>query len=126
MTFPPKPHKYKKKMNKKAKRKARRCAFAYKATEKQVYVISQPAFDEPKTGRLAGILNEMGLADQKVLFLIGEFEKNLYLSGRNIPYLVTKAAVNASTYEIVDCDVLLLTEKGLEALTASLAEEPVS
>lgn len=126
VTFPPKPHKYKKKMNKKAKRAARRSAFAYKASEKQVVVISQPEFDEPKTKRLAGILSEMGLADRKVLLLTGDFEKNLYLSGRNLPYLVMKTAVNASTYDIVDCDTLLLTEKGLEALTASLAEETAS
>jgi len=126
VTFPPKPQKYKKQMNKKAKRQARRSAFAYKASEKQVYVMSQPSFEEPKTGRLADILGEMGLAGKKVLFLTGEYEENLYLSGRNIPYLVMKNAVNASTYDIVDCDALLFTEKGLEALTASLAAETVS
>ncbi len=120
VTFPPKPHKYKKQMNVKAKRLARRSAFSYKAIEKQVYVIEDLEFEEPKTKRLAGLLKDMELADQKILLLTGEYDRSLYLSGNNLPYLSMKKAQDASTYDILDCTALVLTKSGLAALSESL------
>ncbi len=121
--FPPKPHKYKMRMNKKAKRGARRSAFSYRASDNQVFVIAEPEFEEPKTKRMAAILSDMGLGEKKVLFLTGKHDKNLYLSGRNIPTLNIKKAVDASTYDVLDCEAVVITEAGLEQLTGSLATE---
>lgn len=124
--FPPKPHKYKRRMNKKAKRGARRSAFSYRASDNQVFVIAEPEFEEPRTKQMAAILTDMGLGEKKVLFLTGNYDKNLYLSGRNIPTLNIKKAVDASTYDVLDCEAVVITESGLEQLTGSLNIETES
>jgi len=113
-------------MNKKAKRGARRSAFSYRASDNQVFVIAAPEFEDPKTKQMAAILTDMGLGEEKVLLLTGEYDKNLYLSGRNIPTLHIKKAVDASTYDILDCEAVVITESGLEQLTGSLNSETES
>lgn len=120
VTFPPKPHKYTKSINKKAKRGARRSAFSYRAGEGQVYVMQDPEFAEPKTKRFATLLSDMGLQDKKVLFLTGGFEENLYLSARNLSNVAIVNAEVASTYDILDCEAVIITEAGLANLTQSL------
>jgi len=123
VTFPPKPQDYKMRMNKKAKRGARRSAFSARAGDKQVFVIQDLEFGEPKTRQMAGIITEMELQDSKVLLLTGGVDKNLALSGRNIQKLKIKRAIDASTYDILNSEVVVITESGLEALTESLATE---
>lgn len=123
VTFAPKPHDYKKSMNKKAKRRARRSAFSYRAKEGQVYVIKDVEFAEPKTKRLATLLTDMELVEKKVLFLTGGFEGNLYLSARNLGNIAMMEAEYASTYDILDCEAVVITEAGLAKLTQSLGNE---
>jgi len=119
-TFPPKPHKYTKAMNKKAKRGARRSAFSFRASQGQVVVMQDPEFSQPKTKQFATLLLEMGLEDKKVLFLTGGFDENLYLSARNIPNIEIVQAETASTYDIIDCDLIVFTESGIANMTQLL------
>ncbi len=123
VTFPPKPHGYKKSMNKKAKRGARRSAFSYRAKEGQIFVIQDLEYTEPKTQRLATLLSDMDLDNKKVLFLTGGFDENLYLSARNLGNIAMLEAEFASTYDILDCEAIVFTEAGLANLTQSLSIE---
>ncbi len=123
VTFPPKPQNYKMRMNKKAKRGARRSAFSSRAVDKKVFVIQDLEFGEPKTKQMASIIAEMELQESKVLLLIGDVDKSLFLSGRNIQKLIIKRAIDASTYDILNSEAVVITESGLDALTESLATE---
>lgn len=124
VTFPPKPHKHHKKMNRKAKRSARRSAFTYRASEGSIFVISDMQVEEPNTKRIAALLDNMGLADKKTLILHEDVEENLYLSTRNLQYVTgVKKAAHASVYDVLDCEALVITQSGLEQLIESLGEE---
>jgi len=124
VTFPPHPHKHKKKMNRKAKRSARRSAFSYKASENQVYVIADIELDAPKTKRVASLLEELGLQEKKTLILTEEISDALYLSTRNLQYVTqVKKPVEASVYDLLECEAVVITRDGLKALAESLGDE---
>ena len=59
--------------------------------------------------------------DGKVLFLSSDIDENLFLSLRNIPNLALLKAINASTYDLIDSDFILIDKKGLESLNEGLA-----
>ncbi|MCF7803244.1 MAG: 50S ribosomal protein L4 [Candidatus Marinimicrobia bacterium] len=123
IAFAPKHHKYKKRMNRKAKRAARTSVLAYRAQEEKVFVIEDLKFEQPKTSRVATLLQDIGLSDEKVVILVGEIDENLYLSSRNLQNVDVVEAASASTYDMMDSDILLFTQSGLEQLVANLGQE---
>ncbi|MBS1271890.1 MAG: 50S ribosomal protein L4 [Candidatus Marinimicrobia bacterium] len=123
IAFAPKPHKYKKRMNRKAKQSARRSALTYRAKEGEVYAIEDLQFEAPNTSRVATLLQDLGLADKKIVILTGEMEPNFYLSARNLHRVNVAEAANASTYDILDSEAVLITKSGLENLTQNLGAE---
>ncbi len=123
VTFPPQPQEYKKRMNKKAKQNARRSAFAYRAKEGNVLVIEDIQVAEPSTKRIATLIKDLELTEKKVILLTGEHDESLYLSVRNLQSVALKNASSASTYDILNAQVLVITQSGLDALTASLGTE---
>jgi len=120
IAFAPKPHKYKKRMNRKAKQAARRSALSYRARDGQIFLIEDLKFEAPKTSRVATLLQDLGLSDKKVVILTGELDTNFYLSARNLHRVNVVEAVNASTYDILDSEAVLITSSGLEGLTQNL------
>ena len=123
IAFPPQPHEYKQRMNKKAKQNARKSAFAYRAKENGVKVIEDIELTEPNTKRIATLIKDMELDNKKVLLLTSDHSESLYLSVRNLQNVALKNAASASTYDILDAEVLLLTQSGLESLASSLGTE---
>ena len=59
--------------------------------------------------------------DGKILFLSSDIDENLFLSLRNIPNVALLKAISASTYDLLDCDFILIDKKGLELLNEGLA-----
>ena len=59
--------------------------------------------------------------DGKVIFLSSDIDENLFLSLRNIPNIALLKAINASTYDLIDSDFILIDRKGLESLNEGLA-----
>lgn len=120
--FGPKPKNYSVKLTRKTKQKARRSALTDKAEKEAIRVIEDFEMDEPKTREIASLLKLHELEDRKVLLLTGAHAPNIYKSGRNIPGVTVKEAQEASTYEILDADVLLVQESGLEKITGQLTQ----
>jgi large subunit ribosomal protein L4 len=108
--FGPKPHTYEIKLNRKVKDLAKISALTYKAKDNAIVVVEDITIDTPKTKQFLSIMDTLKVADKKALFVVPEYNETLYLSSRNIPNADTVLLSDVNTYEIVNADVLVLTE----------------
>jgi len=108
--FGPKPHSYDFKLNRKVKDLAKISALSYKAKENAIYVVEEITLDTPKTKTLVEIMTSLNLADKKTLIVLPEYNDNLHLSTRNIPNIGSTLLADINTYEIMNADVLVITE----------------
>ena len=108
--FGPKPHSYDFKLNRKVKDLAKISALSYKAKEGAIYVIEEVIMDVPKTKELVAAMQALNLSDKKTLIVLPEYNDNLYLSTRNVPNVASTLLADINTYEIMNADVLVLTE----------------
>ncbi len=118
--FGPKPRNYRQKINKKAAILARKSALSYKAKAEQIVVVEDFNFDAPKTKELVKILEALNIYGKKTLLLTPELNVNIYKSGRNIDKLNILESYKASTYELLNNQVLLLQKGAIEPLVKSL------
>lgn len=118
--FGPKPRNYTVNLTKKAKRLARKSALTLKAKDKAIKVVEDFSMDAPKTKDFIAILAALELDSRKVLILLGESDRNIYLSSRNIPNVTVVRSQEANTYDILNAESLLLTDSAVSALQASI------
>jgi large subunit ribosomal protein L4 len=108
--FGPKPHAYDIKLNRKVKDLAKISALSHKAKENAIVVVEDVTIDAPKTKQFAGILKSLNVSDKKALFVLPEYNDNVYLSVRNIPNVQGTLLSDVNTYDIVNANVLVFTE----------------
>ena len=108
--FGPKPHSYDFKLNRKVKDLAKISALSYKAKANSIVVVEDIEFKAPKTSEMVTVLDGLKLTGKKALFVIPEYNENLHLSLRNIPKLKGTLLADVNTYDIVNAEVLVLTE----------------
>jgi len=108
--FGPKPHKYDIKLNRKVKDLAKMSALAHKAKENAIVVVEDVTLDAPKTKTFAGILNSLKVGEKKSIFVLPEYNENVYVSSRNIPSVLTTLLSDVNTYDLVNSEVVVLTE----------------
>ncbi|TXI34511.1 MAG: 50S ribosomal protein L4 [Niabella sp.] len=108
--FGPKPRDYSFKLNKKVKDLAKISALSYKAKENAIVVVEDVNLDAPKTKSFAGILNALNVGDKKLMFVSPELNTNVELSLRNIPTVLSVSLSDVNTYDIVNSEVLVITE----------------
>lgn len=118
--FGPKPRDYGFKLNKKVKSLARKSALSYKAQENAVIVVEDFNFDAPKTKDFVNFTKNIKVDDKKVLVVLPEVNKNVYLSARNLQRTEIMTACNVNSYKVLNAQVLVLTEKSLSAINDSL------
>ena len=118
--FGPKPRNYREKLNKKVKDLARKSALTYKAKSEQILVVEDFNFELPKSKELYSILNALNVVGKKTLILTSGADDNVYKSGRNIEKINVLEANKASTYEILNSQVLLLQKSAVEKLVSTL------
>ena len=116
--FGPVPRDYSFKLNKKAKQLARKSALTYKAKENAIVVVENvaAAFEAPKTKDFVALTKNLQVADKKVLFVLPEANKNVYLSARNLPKVRVSIASNINTYELLDAKSLVLSEDSVSVI----------
>jgi large subunit ribosomal protein L4 len=121
--FGPKPHKYEIKLNRKVKDLAKISALSTKAKENSIIVLEDLNLDAPKTKQFAGILTNLNVnvAGRKTLFVLPEYNDNVYLSLRNIPTVDSVMLSDINTYDIMNSNYIVLTESAAKIFT----EEPV-
>jgi large subunit ribosomal protein L4 len=108
--FGPKPHRYDIKLNRKVKDLAKISALSHKAKENSIVVVEDINFDAPKTKTFVDMLESVKAGNKKVLFVIPEYNDNVYLSFRNVPVVNGILLSDMNTYDIVNADVVLFTE----------------
>ncbi len=116
--FGPKPRNYSFKLNKKVKELARNSAYADKYSSGSLIVVEDFQMDKPNTKEFASILSRLNVAG-KSLLLTSEHNANVYLSSRNLPKSQVFTVQNANTYDIINADVLVISEKSLGQLKAA-------
>lgn len=118
--FGPKPRDYRFKLNKKVKNLARRSALSYKAQEQAILVVEDFNFEAPKTKDFVNIAKNLKVDAKKLLLLLPEANKNVFLSARNLQKAHVMVAKDVNTYKILDADVLIVTENSLKAVEGIL------
>jgi len=114
--FGPRPKDYSQKVNKKVKRLARKSALSIKAKDKSIIVLEDFQLSEPKTSSYINVLKALNLDGKKSLLVLGEKNKNVYLSSRNLKnsQVVTNSELN--TYKISNAVNLVLSESAIADL----------
>jgi large subunit ribosomal protein L4 len=120
--FGPKPHSYDFKLNKKVKDLAKVSALSHKTKNNALVVIEDFKLDTPKTKQVTDALKSLKIYDKKTLFVVDEFNDNLFLSLRNISKVESRVLADLNTYDIVNADVLVLTENSAKIFTEEEAE----
>jgi len=120
--FGPRPRSYSFKLNKTVKRLARKSAFSIKAKESNLVVVEDFNFDTPNTKNFINVLKALGLENKKSLFVLGESNKNVYLSSRNLKASSVVTNSELSTYEILNANNLVLLEGSLEGIEENLSK----
>jgi large subunit ribosomal protein L4 len=121
--FGPKPRTYDQKLNRKVKDLAKIGALSYKAKESAIVVLEDMNLDTPKTKTFYGVMESLGVAAKKALFVYPETNENFYLSLRNIPNAAGIELADINTYDIVNADVIVLTESAAKIFTETEAAE---
>jgi large subunit ribosomal protein L4 len=120
--FGPKPRDYDFKLNRKVKDLAKISALAYKAQEKAIVVVEDINLATPKTKQFVEIMASLKVDDKKTLVILPEYNDNLQLSVRNIPNAASTLIADINTYDIVNAEVLVLTESAAKLFSEEAVE----
>ena len=126
VVFGPHPRDYRLAIPKKVRQLARKSAFNARAGEGALLVVDELAYASPKTKPLAELLEKLGAAGRKVLVLTagGAHAHNVYLSGRNLPRVRVERFADATAYDVLWADVVVVEQPALEGPGASAAATP--
>jgi large subunit ribosomal protein L4 len=108
--FGPKPHSYDFKLNRKVKDLAKISALSHKAKDNAIIVVEEITMAAPKTKQLVDVMGNLKVSDKKALIVLPEYNDNLYLSTRNVPNVASTLLADINTYDIMNADVLVITE----------------
>ena len=120
--FGPKPRDYRFKLNKKVKTLARKSALSYKAQENGIIVVEDFSFEAPKTKEFLNVVKNLKAEGKKVLLVLPEVNKNVYLSARNIQKAEVMIASNINAYKVLNADVMIVSEKSVQAIDEILTK----
>lgn len=120
--FGPRPRSYSFKLNKNLKRLARKSAFSIKAKESNIIVLEDFSFETPNTKNFINVLKALELENKKSLFVLGDTNKNVYLSSRNLKASNVVSSLELSTYAILNANNLVLLESSLEIIEENLSK----
>jgi large subunit ribosomal protein L4 len=120
--FGPKPHAYDIKLNRRSKDLAKISALSQKAKDQAIYVVEDLNLEEPKTKTFIDMLGSFEVDRKKTLFVIPEYNDNVYLSFRNVPYVNGVLLSDVNTYDIVNADVVVLSESAAKIFSEEEVE----
>ena len=119
--FGPRPRNYSFKLNKKQKQLARRSALSQKAQDNAIVIVENFSFDAPKTKNYIDFLTNLGIENNKSLIVLGDTNKNVYLSSRNFKGSNVVTVSELNTYKIMNSQSLVLLEGSLEEIESNLS-----
>ena len=114
--FGPKPRDYGFKLNKKVKQLARKSALSYKASENKIFIVEDFDLQTPKTKEIVDFKNNLKINDKKLLLVLSNENKNIYLSARNLKRSKVLTVSQLNTYDVLNSETLVLTESSIERI----------
>ena len=120
--FGPKPRDYSFKLNKKLKVLARKSALSYKAQNNSIIVVEDFSFEVPKTKEFINVVNNLKVTGKKLLMVLPEANKNVYLSARNLERTNMAIASALNTYTVLNAETIVVTENALKAIEETLVK----
>jgi len=111
--FGPQPRDYRLDIPRKVKQLARKSALNARAAEGNLFVVERFEQQSPKTRELLGLLEKLGVAERKVLVLTHGVSEALYLSARNLPRVDVLPFSDASAYDVIWAEVIVIEEPAL-------------
>lgn len=120
--FGPRPRSYSFKLNKNLKRLARKSALSMKANDNSIMVVEDFSFDTPKTKNFIDVLKALGLEGKKSVIVLGDSNKNVYLSSRNLKTSEVVSSSELSTYKILNANNIVFLEGSLEGIESNLSK----
>ncbi|MBU1099971.1 MAG: 50S ribosomal protein L4 [Bacteroidetes bacterium] len=118
--FGPRPRNYREKLNRKVISLARKSALTYKAKAEQIMIVEDFNYENAKTKEFANTLAALKISGKRTLLLTEGNKEKVYLSGRNIPKVNIVEANKASTYELVNNQILVLEKSAIKQLESTL------
>lgn len=118
--FGPRPRDYRFKLNKKVSLLARKSALSYKAQQNSIIIVEDFNFEAPKTKDFVQMQNNLNVSGKKLLLLLPEVNKNVYLSARNIQRVEVMTASELNTYKVLNANVVVMTENALSLVDNTL------
>lgn len=122
ITFGPSPRSYDKKLTKKMKKLALRSVLTDKVERDELILVDKIELDQPKTKAVVQMLADLNLEDKKVVLVMPEKDKNLYLSARNIPHVKTLLAGSINAYDLLDNEMIIFIEEAVNMVEEVLGE----
>tara|TARA_B100000315_G_scaffold182224_1_gene171088 strand:- start:268 stop:732 length:465 start_codon:yes stop_codon:yes gene_type:complete len=120
VVFGPKPHSYKKSINRKMRQLARKSVLSSKASEGAIFVVDEFKFNNPKTSQFNKLVKDLKLTGKRITVLPAIVDENLFLSVRNLKNITIIKVDHASTYDLIDNDILLFDKAGIMLLNEQL------
>ena len=114
--FGPRPRNYQFKLNLKLKRLARKSAFSYKASSKDIMVVKDFNFDKIKTKDFETLLSDLGIQNEKVLLILGDKSENIYLSSRNLKRVKVVTADTVNTFDLLNATKVVMLESSVKII----------
>ncbi len=118
--FGPRPRDYRFKLNKKLKQLARKSALTIKAQDNQIIVVEDFSFEAPKTKDFINITKNLKVDGKRLLLVLADQQKNVYLSARNVPDTRVMTASDINTYALLNNKAIILTESSLDYINNNL------
>ena len=118
--FGPQPYNYSLKMPKKMRNLARRSVLSNHFKNNNIFVLSSIILEAPSTKQFKKILSDLKIENNKVTVVYNKPNDNLVLSARNLYNVFTVNASSVSTYDLIDCDSILIEKSALESLNLML------
>ncbi|MFO7868483.1 MAG: 50S ribosomal protein L4 [Bacteroidales bacterium] len=114
--FGPQPRNYDLKVNKKLKLLARKSVLSDKAKNNKIVVLQDFDFEEPKTKKLVDLKENLQISNKKVVLVLSNTNKNVYLSSRNLQNFQVVKASDINTYDLMKAGVLVLVESSISEI----------
>lgn len=123
IAFGPKPRDYSKKQNRKERRLALKSALSYLVKDNGLVVVDEIKFETNKTKEMVSLLNKLEIENNKVLLVVSELDDNVCLASRNLGNVKVVLPSEVNTYDVINCDNMVITEASLKTLEEVLTNE---
>lgn len=118
--FGPRPRNYDFKLNKAQKKLAKKSVLSQKLKDNEIKIVEDFSFETPKTTEFINVLKGLGLETKKTLFVLGESNKNVYLSSRNLQGTKVVSNLELNIYDIINASEVVFLEGSIESIQENL------